>query len=159
MSRTAVFSGRSVSLLSECGDKPIIDEGWQFIKCTSISELSESTDSVQLPCHIESPESLEFLGFMKEAAETIFVRFSQGSTSDPYASIIAYAKAYVHGVEDNSTADGDWNNVMTSVGIATWLRDAVLDAKYTHIRLTASAHFWILDTIEARYSFLVDLDN
>ena len=141
--------------MSNCGG------GWQTIRCMALSDSSSSDSeaSVDVPQSLESPEAMEFLGFTHEAALEIFQRFQNASTILDDDCILEYAKGHVRSVPDVGCPEDDWTSAMIAMGITQALCQQILDPRFTDLRLTQNACFWVLDTIEVKYDFLLSLDD
>lgn len=134
--------------------------GWQVIRVVAVSESSSDSDaSVQIPELLESPEAMQFLGFTEKAAAEIYDRYLQGVATSTGEEIINYAKGHIRSGTDAGTESDDWNAALVSMGIKLDMRLQIMDPKYEHIRLTANAMHWALDTIKAKYHFLTAIDS
>ena len=102
---------------------------------------------------------MEFLGFTAEAALDIFQRFQDVSTFNEDDCILEYAKGHVRSVPGVGCPEDDWTSAMIVMGITQNLCQQVLDPRFTDLRLTQNARSWVLDTIKAKFDFLLALDN
>ncbi len=125
----------------------------------SDASSSGSEASVDVPQFLESAEAMEFLGFTPEAALEIFQRFQDASTILDDDGILDYAKGHVRSVPHVGCPEDDWTSAMIAMGITQTLCQQILDPRFTDLRLTQNACFWVLDTIKAKYDFLLSLDD
>ena len=160
-SQTRVLRDSTRQILLELGEDVSCYGGWQRIRCTALSDslLSDSEASFDIPQFLESAEAMEFLGFTPEAALDIFQRFQDASIFNEDDCILEYAKGHVRSVPDVGCPEDDWTSAIIAMGITQNLCQQVLDPRFTDLRLTQNARFWVLDTIKAKFDFLLALDN
>lgn len=159
---TQVLNKSTYDVLSESGENVAIRDGWQTIKCITLSESSspdQSEGSIEVPTVIESLETLQFLGFTPEAGRRILARFEDASDlmEDPY--LLDFAKGQIRSVPDVGCPEDDWNGAILAMGITQTLSDKILDPEFRDLRLTQNASYWVRDTIEAKFLFLTSLDS
>ena len=157
---TQVLSQSAYHILSDSGEDIPIHGGWQTLRCIALSESSSSSSeaSVEIPTFLESKEAMEFLGFTTEAAKGIYERFEKASQHIEGESILDYAKGRIRSVPDVGCLEDDWNGAILAMGITETLCKQILDPEFTDLRLTQNARYWVIDTIEAKFSFLTSLN-
>ena len=161
LSRTRVLRDSTRQILLELGEDVPCHGGWQTIPCMVLSDSSSSDfeASVEVPQYLESVEAMEFLGFTSEAALGIFQRFEDASAVIEDECILEYAKGQVRPVPDVGCPEDDWTSAMIAMGITQTLCQQILDPQFTDLRLTQNARFWVLNTIEAKFDFLLALNG
>lgn len=158
---TKVISQSSLSKLVASGSDVEVYDGWRFIlNKTYMSESSGSSESiVAIPDDLKSVQTLKFLGFTDTAAEITFKRFQRAQSEWPDEELISYAKGTVRAGNDAVDEDDDWDEAMRSMGIDDQLRGRILNTRYTNIRLTETAMYWVIDTITDLYEFLISFNT
>ncbi|KAK0702748.1 hypothetical protein B0H67DRAFT_595055 [Lasiosphaeris hirsuta] len=136
---------------------------------SSSSSSSNDQDTVDIPEVLNSRETLEFCGLNTEVSDLIFeswerLQQTQGPGQPGHGNSIATeAKHYVRRMAelegDAWRPDHDWRRALTAMGASQRLSDAILHSNYASLRNTASASYWILDTIDLAWEFLEGLDK
>ena len=160
-SQTSVLSDSARRILLTAGEHISYRGGWQTIRSVALSDskASDPEASVEVPQFLESAEAMEFLGFTPKAALDILQRFQDASTFIEDDCILEYAKGHVRSVPDVGCPEDDWTSAMVAMGITQTLCQQILDPRFTDLRLTQNARFWVLDTIKSKFDFLLALDN
>ena len=160
-SQTSVLIDSARQILLTAGEHISYRGGWQTIRSVALSDsiASDPEASVEVPQFLESAEAMEFLGFTPKAALDILQRFQDASTFIEDDCILEYAKGHVRSVLDVGCPEDDWTSAMIAMGITQTLCQQILDPQFTDLRLTQNAHFWVLDTIKAKFEFLLALDG
>ncbi|KAK3364287.1 hypothetical protein B0T25DRAFT_60868 [Lasiosphaeria hispida] len=134
---------------------------------SSSSSSTSDEDTVEIPEVLNSQETLEFCGLTPEVSSVIFDSWRRlqqnpgqlGSGND----IVIEAKHYVRKMAEREgdawLPEHDWRRALTAMGVSQRLSDAILNTNYTHVRKTASASHWALDTIDLAWEFLEGLDK
>jgi hypothetical protein len=120
----------------------------------------DSATTVQIPDHIESLETVKFLQFNDDAAETIWQTFLEDMLAEPDRADLFYcARSYVRGVAGDALYYGDdWIGVMQRIGVTSLFQQRIMDEEFVEMRLTGSCKEWILEMIKMRSEFLLSLD-
>lgn len=127
---------------------------------TSNSGYSDKYNfEVEIPESLKSKETYVFLGFTIEKAEMLWGRWLEvdedAREPDGPVGFIDIATQHIRNQNNNVDDDGkNWNAVLSGWGIGDVLREAILDKEFDDLRYTASAAFWVVDTLEMRYQGL-----
>lgn len=133
-----------------------------FSASSGSGQSDESDDSgyrsevdMKLPDKLESPETLQWLGFNETRAGELFLNWTNWHPDDP-TDFTALALDYIRYFRSDADNDDDehWNGVLSQMGLSHTLIDAVMDPAYHRVRLTQSAKYWVIDTFEAKYRVL-----
>jgi hypothetical protein len=123
-------------------------------------DSTDSATTVQIPDQIESLETVKFLQFNDDAAETIWQQFLEDMLTEPDRADLFYcARSYVRGVAGDALYCGDdWIGVMQRIGVTNLFQQRIMDEEFAEMRLTGSCKEWILEMIAMRSEFLQTLD-
>ncbi|KAG8526607.1 uncharacterized protein KY384_008808 [Bacidia gigantensis] len=109
---------------------------------------------MEIPTHMESMETLQYLGFSETAAQVFWGKWSdwvEDELAIPRPSLSEYVVMIIeHKVIDAEGEEDDWKGVLEGWGIDNDLCERILDPLYTDVRQTASAKHWVVFTIENR---------
>ena len=147
------------------GKRKVSSSTWSSSTTTLTTVASlDSTLSIEIPEAMRSEESFVFLGCTKSLAKTLWQRWLAISPEDRGPdgpiSFMSLAETVVARHEDDVwCANEDWIGMITSLGFATEVAEAICDPQYDAIRFTASAKFWLLDTIQLRWRSLEELQD
>jgi hypothetical protein len=166
MSMTRVISEASLLFLRQCGNEIDVHSGYRTVSLQTISSAS-SDETVEVPDILNSSESLEFCGFTIEVANMLYDRWRadqeelQEGELGYGADIINLAREYISGMagfHDAFNLTDDWESALDAQGMKETTRQRILDPEFEYIRLTASAKFWAMDTLNLSWEFLDGLD-
>jgi hypothetical protein len=120
-------------------------------------DSTDSATTVQIPDQIESLETVKFLQFNDDAAETIWQQFLEDMLTEPDRADLFYcARSYVRGVAGDALYYGDdWIGVMQRIGVTSLFQQRIMDEEFAEMRLTGSCKEWILEMIAMRSEFLL----
>ena len=171
MDHTEVLSEKAFRRLVERGEwyrwEGGSRSGWIKLRVLAVypshpRALSPSADDavISVPRILQSTATLDFLGFTEAASAEIFETFQMNSKHPGYVKdMFAYARAHVNIAEYYSRRKDDWASIIEEMGIRPAVRDQILDDRFKELRMTESARFWVLDTIKAKYEFLMALET
>ena len=116
--------------------------------------------NLEIPLAEESPEALEFCGFVAEVAQKIHANFSHRPQNAPIDDdILEWAYAHADSLNLPVLSNLSPNEALTRLGIKESLRDGILDPKFRHIFETQSLLFWVKDSLRINYWTLVGLQG
>jgi hypothetical protein len=108
-----------------------------------------------LPADPRSVEGVEFLGFNRSTAETLFDRWSNRPDPDQNPDdLVDYVLAEVSALTVPPLSNCSPNQAMEGLGVSRELREAILDPAFTDLLWTQSVEFWLEDTIQHRWATL-----
>ncbi|KAI9844964.1 MAG: hypothetical protein M1838_001948 [Thelocarpon superellum] len=124
-----------------------------------VTFAGKEVESIEIPTHIESATTYEWLGFTAAKAAELYQWFTEVPDDDQLKDFYYVAEFQLtwSKVEDAYTESDDWRACMDGLGINQTLQDAILNPEYEEIRFTQSCKFWLLDTMGDKYSFLLDM--
>ena len=160
----SIIESADIPILEAAGFLSTAHDGIRQISRSSIftsSSSDHSSDSgvdvrrdLCIPDILNSPQTIEWLGFSRGAASLHWHVWLER----PRDWMVDFEEMLIDEIRDSDKdAEGlaeDWDGVMRSWGINDKLRNAILDDEFTDIRTTASAKFWVIDTIEAAWHAL-----
>ncbi|KZF24811.1 hypothetical protein L228DRAFT_281852 [Xylona heveae TC161] len=162
MSRVPSLTAEALAKLKNFGTPatPTETNGWRSIfgsTCKSITS-GGSKDSITIPEYVESRETLEYLGFTERAAKKLWQRIQklEEPEMNPFMTMV---RAYIRSFPDAIDEGDDWNAVMANIGIAERLQTAIMSPEYSEIRLSETAHYWLIDTMERDFEFLEEISD
>ena len=126
----------------------------------SSSSFSSSDEWVDVPLVRDSPAYFQWLGFTEDASNALFYLWNNCPPDSPFSpsTLLDIAKDHVGKLNDDANGlDDPWDEVMVQLGIDSELRRVILDSELTHIRLTASLKYWLLDTFDMRQRALEEI--
>ena len=162
MNRTPVLSEEALNRLREYGEPVTSDGGSLWISLSAISSSPSSkndTTKIHIPQYLESVQALEFLGFAPAPAQEILDRFNSAFEEHPHAQILDYATDYVRSAPDGVSPEDDWEGALESMGVKESLKDSILNPSHADIRMTETASYWVLDTMDAKNAWLKGLNS
>ena len=114
-----------------------------------------STDHmVEIPEYLISEASLRFMGLSEEGSATIWRHWLRLGENWPFDFISEVRKWLRYYPDDAEGYEDDWDGVMMGMGVGRPLIEAILAPEYSDIRTTASAKYWVLDSISIAWSSL-----
>jgi hypothetical protein len=167
MSTTRILSETSLRFLESAGNSIDVRGGFRVISLRSISSI-ESDETIEIPDILNSPESLQFCGLSIEASQRVFQKWSEDQQNTTPGQlgygqdIIEVACQYISGMArttDAFSASDDWNQALHTQGIKDATRLRIMDPEFRHLRLSASASEWALDTLNLAWEYLDGLDE
>jgi hypothetical protein len=119
---------------------------------------SQEAETSTVPETLESVESLEYVGFTTNMAETIYNRYQNSPKDVPWA-FLEFALAVIEDpqIEDAESSQDDWFACMTMIGLDEDFQRAIMLEEFADLRYTATCKFWVRDTMEMRWRFLENL--
>lgn len=78
------------------------------------------------------------------------------------ASLISLARDFINGMSEHYNAfteEDDWDEALKKQGIKSSSRSRILDVRFKNIRLSQSARYWALDTLNLCWEVLEGLDS
>ncbi|KAI9830171.1 MAG: hypothetical protein M1819_005848 [Sarea resinae] len=164
-----VISEGSLQLLLAAGEAGEVNSGFRAVSRASFGSGS-STETVQVPEHLMSASALVFCGFDATVADQIFNKWVENEenydeeTQFEPEDLITLARHYVKTVSRTTEAwlpdpIHSWDGVLQAQGISENTRARILHPDYRELRLTGTASYWALDTIDLCWEFLEDLDG
>lgn len=158
-----ILSVEALEVLRVRGDNPILIQGKRAVSNTSYASASsfDSQQTVLIPDELESLETLQFLEFDDQTSDLIWQAHQERVAQFPqWADLLDSAKRHIEGcVENPMYRNDDWVGGIQRLGIRSTFRDRIMDPAYEHMRLSGSLKEWAIMMIEARYEFLVNLDD
>lgn len=156
-----MLTAEDAQALEEAGLAIPVTAGMRKILNTTIysvsagSENSEDSEPefVEICEHMESQETLMWLGFNEETAKDLFNTWEQYDPDDP-SPFFTFITDYIRYHKMDAYDDQDWNTALRIIGVNDELRATIMDPDFTNLRLGASAKHWILDSMEIRYRIL-----
>lgn len=135
--------------------------GFRTVSVSSYSSSASSVDEyIEVPKDLNSLEFLTFAGFTNETARVIYDRWLSLDQSIFDSYVVDFARGHIEGhatIRDAIYAEDNWDGVLVEMGINARLREAILNPRFDVIRVTRSASFWAIDTINEAYEFLTSL--
>jgi hypothetical protein len=128
---------------------------------SSASSIETTTRFISVPTQLESSQTFEFLGFDPDRAAKLHTAW-QGKRKEleGYCTYSMYAMNYVNVTcEEGQDADDDWSAIMTTAGIRSEVREAIMRPEHDTIRYVQSLAVWLEDIIKTAYDCLVDLNE
>ncbi|CAD6443019.1 76d881f8-56db-4422-9fe3-8d3a4c5d65cf [Sclerotinia trifoliorum] len=109
-----------------------------------------------IPEFLHSKETLEWLGWTSQKAAEIWARWTTINSVEVWDDVVLEVEFLEHAtghIPYNELEDsaGDWEEHMRDWGVSSELINAIMDAEFSNVRLTESAHHWVRDTMEIRY--------
>lgn len=119
---------------------------------------SQEAETSTVPETLESVESLEYVGFTTNMAETIYNRYQSAPEDIPWG-FLEFALAVIEDpqIEDAESSQDDWFACMTRIGLGEDFQRAIMLEEFADLRYTATCKFWVQDTVEMRWRFLKNL--
>ncbi|CAF9928764.1 MAG: hypothetical protein HETSPECPRED_006924 [Heterodermia speciosa] len=148
------------------GKRKISSSTWSLVSTTSTPFTSSSEDeqTIEIPEVLRSKETYIFLGLSEKLATILWKRWlnidPDDRGPDGPISFLSLAETIVacHN-EDLWCINDPWINYITALGFSDEIAAAICDPKHDSIRFTASAKFWLLDTLNLRWRSLQDLQD
>lgn len=119
-----------------------------------------SAELVDVPTTLKSQTALEWLGFAETSAKSMVALWEkiQGEKKDAsFYDDIIYATINLG--HDAVNITDDWPEAIRSMGMTKAFRKRIMSQRYNRVRLSETAKFWVVDTVEAKYTFLMGLFN
>lgn len=143
----SVFSGPSTSAFSPSTSA----------SSYASTALNSADDIIEVPSHLWSVDSLQFLGFEPAAAASILAKWNGLSQSvrqltsfiDTVKDVVKYSGINAFTTQDN------WDDCLRRLGISVQLRRAILKPGYEPVRYTRSAVDWVHEAIDIRWRHLI----
>lgn len=114
----------------------------------------DTTHDVVVPQFLDSEASLRFMGFDNWMAAALWDTWKTRDRDFPFdffTSILKEVRSFKNNAEG---LNDEWDNIMKGWGIGEELRTAILDEEFRDLRGTATARFWVLDTIQMAWRVL-----
>lgn len=158
-----VLSDEALQILAKTSPIDDSEPGWLRVRAASLpGRRSVSEDTiVRIPRDIDSKETVELIGFTKSKASAIFERYLAALPKFSHmATIRDFFRGQVYSYRDVSSDDDDeWSRLILRMGITSTVKDQILDPEFRTIRLSKTAHFWVLETVTTIYEWLDNLDS
>ncbi|KAJ4357496.1 uncharacterized protein N0V89_002072 [Didymosphaeria variabile] len=126
------------------------------------SKSTATSDSINVPHRMYSPQTFQYLGFSPNVAKYLFGKLEKRmeDLGEEEPDLLAYWQSYVrHKCDEIEDTSDDWEEAMDSVGIHGRMRNALLDPKHVSIRGIQSLSSWLCEMIETNYDALIDLPD
>jgi hypothetical protein len=117
--------------------------------------------NLDIPLAEESPDALEFLGFVPEVARHIYDNFSSRPLNEGLedGGILQWANGHAYSLNTPSLSSLSPYEALTRLGIKESLRDGILDPRFRDVFETQSLLFWVKDSLRINYWTLVGLQG
>lgn len=120
-------------------------------------------ERIEIPVYLDSLEFLHFAGLEDAAAQQIHASWrakcdgNKNETLPIYQEAVTYIKRRAR-LHDAVRPTQDWDGALKNLGVTDKLRQAIMDPKFEHVRLTKCACYWAADSVKEAYFFLLFLD-
>lgn len=167
MSTIRVFSETSLQFLEAIGERIQVSGGYRTLSLSTVAS-AESDETINIPDVLNSAETLEFCGLSSEVSRHLYDKWlNVTSKIEPGQlghgmPLISLAREYIEGKgrQCNALTERDgWNEALEQQGLHPTTRGRILDVRFKNIRLTQSASYWALDTLNLSWEFLEGLDQ
>lgn len=122
-----------------------------------------SSGTMEIPHHLHSVQTFEFLGFHSRASALLFEKFDQHvkELDDPEdGDLLEYCNRWVrHKCLDIEDENDDWPKALDDVGIVGPMRDALLHPRHRMIRGIQPLYYWLREMIETNFDVLMDIPS
>ena len=123
-------------------------------------------EEIYMPVNLDSIEALRFIGLKKDAAETILTNFHNRpdrtipASRDDIYDMFGFIEGYLAHKDDAwDEDDEEWDALLRAMGIRKSTRDGILNPKFKSLRLSQTARFWVLETLEDGWDVLMSADQ
>ena len=159
---TATLEPSTIKLLRKHpAFRVLTDHGWITIIRIQSNSHRNTTDCI--PETIESVQTLQYLGLTHKAALNVFAVFALQCELKEYVNtdFVEWAKRYVEKFPDCLEEDdvSTWDDVMRVMGVQELRREAILDPRYAELRQEHTAKYWVLQTMEEKWKYLVEFNQ
>ena len=135
----------------------LIEHGWITIIRIKSASHRNTTDCI--PETIESVQTLQYLGLTHKAALKAFAVFALQCELN--VDFVEWAKRHVEKFPDCLEEDdvAKWDEVMRVMGVQELRREAILDPRYAELRQEHTAKYWVVQTMEEKWKYLVEFNQ
>lgn len=163
---TSLLSEEAIEILRAKGHKhvPVLRNGRRVVSNVSYMSVDsiDSEATVEIPEHLESLATLEFLEFRPDAANKLWGNIQAAEPLLPTHDFLDAVKYYIDEIPGDAHEDDDdqvWTDAATNMGLTRAFQDRLMDPEYKEMRLMGSLKDWVRWMVEERYHFLQSLDD
>ena len=160
-----VLSEVSLDILRTRGNDITVSNGTRKIYNTSYFPEGSlvSPTIVEIPEYLQSLETIHFMEFRGNTAETIYSDYLANRELFPGRehNVLKNAKRLVsykydrQGMQDSS----NWVQNIFDLGLSSKFRERMMDPEYEDMRISRSLKEWVFELLDNRYGFLQTLDS
>lgn len=112
--------------------------------------------SQPVPTNPVSAEALEFLGFIKPVAESIYARWvTRPNPETNHHDLVDYACGNLESLNTPELLALSPAEALDAVGLNAEMKDALLDPEFSQIFFSQNLLYWVQDTLRLRYKSLL----
>jgi len=120
-------------------------------------ERCKWSEEVDIPLHLNSIESLRFIGLKKSAAEQVLRNFN--SEGAHISELIDIATGHLAGKPDAVNPGDNWLTTLKQVGFRRSTREGICDPEFNNLRFSKTARQWATETMQDSWVFLAGVDK
>ena len=148
------------------GKRKVSSSAWSLTSSLTSPATSSSLDetSKEIPEVMRSKQTYLYLGLSEQLANELWILWTKIDEDDRGPdgpiSFLSLAESVVHFHDGDVWCEyEDWPRYIVSLGFVQEVADAICDPAFNTIRFTASAKYWLLDTMQLRWRSLEELQE